>query len=500
MSEKVRRAYNFLSSVNMEAYKHTYLLSNQVLSKSPYTNNFLKEYVKGSKADNPTIFFILSRLIVYYSFSIRKFFAYLLEFIEYFLSGMRYVYPKNKGELIIIDSFFIVDTIKKNGSYRDTFFPGLADALKKSGKDFVYLPAIDGIKKRLTMWSIFKILLKQDIPILCEYQLLSAVDFARIFYFILSYPFFVLRFAYRHRNGSFENALLKSELIKTLGQVTFPSFSRYLQGKKIARLPYEKIKVISWYENQVIHKNLYKGLRSQGKKVQIYGAQLLIYSKNDIYTVADENEDSLGIIPDKILVNGPMFIPEETKLHYAVGPSMRYAKIFNGSFKKENRKNILVLLPYSGGDIENTLQIIREIDSLSETVFLKAHPSTKIDAFRHLLPRSITIVNEDIYRLFERTKIMIGAASGTLLEATALGIPVISIKNTTQFDYNPLPTFGKGVIWEEVDSPEALRQQISRFESALNAGSSQIDDIAKMYKKSFFCEPTNETIIRSFDL
>ena len=38
-SAKPQRAYDIISSLNKEAYRDIFLLSNQVLSKNPYTKN-----------------------------------------------------------------------------------------------------------------------------------------------------------------------------------------------------------------------------------------------------------------------------------------------------------------------------------------------------------------------------------------------------------------------------------------------------------------------------
>lgn len=38
LEDKLKKAYDVLSSVNEEAYKDIYLLSNQVLSKNPFAS------------------------------------------------------------------------------------------------------------------------------------------------------------------------------------------------------------------------------------------------------------------------------------------------------------------------------------------------------------------------------------------------------------------------------------------------------------------------------
>ena len=74
-------------------------------------------------------------------------------------------------------------------------------------------------------------------------------------------------------------------------------------------------------------KNFYKGLRSDSGKVEIYGSQLFFYSKDHLNIVPDENEMRFSILPDMILSNGPAMIPKASRLNFAVGPSLSYAKI-----------------------------------------------------------------------------------------------------------------------------------------------------------------------------
>ena len=94
--------------------------------------------------------------------------------------------------------------------------------------------------------------------------------------------------------------LLKHTLVDTLDTVTFYDYLRYLQGRRISLLPYEKIKLVGWFENQSLHKCLYRGLREENKKTVIYGAQLFLYSSTALNLIVDEEEVPLGVVPDKI--------------------------------------------------------------------------------------------------------------------------------------------------------------------------------------------------------
>lgn len=501
MSDKTRKVYDFLSSVNMEAYKRTYLLSNQVLSRNPHTNNFFKRSIRGGAVADPGIFLILYKLSGYYVLSLSDFIVYLFEFIEYYLSGLRFKYAENGEELILIDTFFNIGKIKKDRSYQDTFFNDLVGLLKRSGKRFAYLPMFYGTKTGTDMLDVFEILKQQGLPVICEYQLLNGLDLLRIFYFIIIYPFSVLRLAYRKTEASPENKILRSELVMTLNHVTFKSFARYLQGIKIVGLPYKKIKVISWYENQVVHKDLYKGLRTKGDKVWICGAQLLIYSCNDTYIIADDTEEAFGILPDKVLVNGPRFLPEKSRLNYAVGPSLRYRRLLDAEVGGTSKEYLLVALPYlPTEEMEKFLSIINDASGqIKEKIFIKSHPAPNMAAYRKTLPQA-QITDRDIYELFKAAKIVIGAAGGTLIEAVSLGIPAIYLKNNTEVEFNPLPEYGKGVIWDEASNAEELNACVKRLEAALEQRAGDINSFAYRFRRDFFSGCDEESIKKAFEL
>ncbi|MBL7129819.1 MAG: hypothetical protein ISS45_00195 [Candidatus Omnitrophica bacterium] len=501
IENRIKEAYDLISSINKEAYKDIFLLSNQVLSKNPFTNDFLKRFLNGKELKQHPLHIIVSKVCKYYINSFKDFILYVSSFIQYFLSSLYFSPPHKSKELILIDTYFLIDKIKESNSYIELYFPGLEDLLKKMNRDYAYLPVFYGKKEAFNLYYIFKILRKEKVPVLSEYQLLSVYDLLYLLYFIIVYPYHVLKFSKTLSADIYKINLLRYELVDTLDQVTFYSFSRYLQGKKIAKLPYKNIKVVSWYENQVIDKNLYKGLRANTNRLKIYGGQLFLYPKDILNIIPDENEKVFGIVPDKIITNGPCFIPPKSRLNYAAGPSLRNSKVFRTTIRRENQKNILVLLPYVIEDAENILQVLFDSEIASRRVFVKAHPAIPIERFRHLLSPNFIIVDEDIYKLFGTTKIIISAAnSGTLIEATSLGIPAISIRNTKRFECNTLPEYGKGLIWGEVVNPEDLNRQIDNLEYALNNKPGEIYNIADMYKKMFFCEPTEENIIKAFDL
>ena len=63
-----------------------------------------------------------------------------------------------------------------------------------------------------------------------------------------------------------------------------------------------------------------------------------------------------------------------------------------------------------------------------------------------------------------------------------------------------MPQFGKGVIWGSASTGAEIRDWIEKFHNFLLTEPEKIRYIACKYKEMFFCEPTEESIVKAFDL
>lgn len=498
--KKIKQACDFLSSVSSEIYRDVYMLSNQVLSKNPSTNNFLIRYINGSKIERYGISRVLKKLLAYYLSSLRSFLVFLREIVEYRLSKCRFIFSKQQGEIIILDTPFLLSKILDEGKFQDIYFSNLVDLLMKKGVYFTYLPIFIGKKPWLTLTKALQKLKTENVPVLTEYQSINFFDVLKILNFIVVYPLKILNYARPGRGDCYDKLLLKSELIETLHDVTFPAYVRYLTGKKIARLPFKKIKIISWYENQTVNKSFFKGLREKNKKTFIYGAQLLIYSKNVINIAPDENEADLGIIPDKIVVNGPRYVPESTRLNFVAGPSLRSAMLFKTNRGKMKPEYISLILPYYRDEVENILKITGKLEG-SGPFLIKLHPIFHPDDFCSRFPKDSVLSTDHMYEVLAKSRMIItGGATGTLVEAVSLGVPAIYLCDPKKINFNPLVEEGKGIIWEDAFGAADLRQKITLLDEAIKNKPDEISRIARRYKEMFFCEPTEEKMMECFDI
>ena len=235
--------------------------------------------------------------------------------VVYLLSNQKFDLKSLDDEIILIDVYFLMNKPLHNNAYWYDYFDGLGKILDERKINYVYLPIFVSNKSIYKFYNILKLVKNNKLPILTEYQLLSLVEYLKLLQFIMTYPMHVLKLVYGLKNDSKKNRYLKYQLLNTLDQVTFHSFSYFLKGKKLSSISCKHIKMISKYENQVSDKNLYKGLRNGNTNVFIYGCQLFVYPFSLLNINADENEINHGVVPDKVLVNGNYYLYNNNRIN-----------------------------------------------------------------------------------------------------------------------------------------------------------------------------------------
>lgn len=474
------------------------MLSNEVFSKNPYGNIFIKQTLEGTIPPKISVFFVIQKLFTYYKKSFKGFYFYIVNLFVYLRYAKRFDFSGHtREELIVVDTFFIIEQVlEKRENFCDTYFR-LDDILHSMGKQYVYLPVFYGLYSPSKMKDVFINLKNSNLSVVYEYDLLKLSDYFKILFFIFRYPIKIILFSLFSFGCDKDDKLLRFALIESLANVTFHKHIRYLQGKRFDKFNFDTIKMISWFENQTIDKNLYKGIRDCNLKTYIIGSQLLIFPSLYMNMLIDEAEDCFNLIPDKVLVNGSHYLPKSDRIKFEVGPSLRYGNIFSVDIPPmKERSSVVILLSYLLDDARRTLELCKNID-FNYNVILKPHPTSDLQLFTDLIKSSYMVVDENIYQLASKAKFIITAATGSMVEMAAMGVVVISVKPKTVFEYNPMTELGKGVLWHEVSSREELCAAISSVETTEE---SNIKRYAKEYKEAFFCKPSQEIIMKAFEL
>ncbi len=495
LEPKLQEIFDYLSSKAKIAYKDKDLICNETLSKNPFSSIFIKKYLQNDFETSNNSQSFAFNAIKYYKNSFMFYFFFIINFILLKFVGTRPTVNKNE-QLLIIDTYLVVNKVLQEKTFKDNYFTGLDTVLIEEQKQFCYLLIIDGWINPLKMLKVFKILKIQNINYFCEYNLLSFFDLIKIFGFILRYPFKVLNYLNSGLTTDKKDVLLKHSIVNELVNVNFDRYARFLQGVKLSTLTTSNDILISWYENQTIHKNLYAGIRYKNGKIKVIGAQLFLFSPLFLSLLVDDSEVGCGLVPDKVLVNGKYYLPQSSIVEFKVGPSLRYKKIFDANAELTNNKNIIVvLLSYIN---ENNITMLELLDKLKiDNIVIKAHPATPIDLYKNYIKDTYQPTNKDIYELAKNAKCVVSCATGALVEMATFGIPLIVVNGKDVFDYNPLIDLGRNILWYPVSSNSEISDLIERFSCFKNEDLKEINEIAQQYKANFFSNPTKLKIMEA---
>ena len=495
-SLKIEKIYKYISSVSRKAYADPYLIANDVLCKQHTQGRVVETYLSGETPKKSTFLFVAKKVVFYFLKNLAAFLLYLFGALAHWLSRQSYRLPES-GELLVLDIYIVVRKIHDSGKFADSFFPGLADALERRKKKYVYTPRLFGSMQPLELYRAFRVFKETGDSILTEYQLLNFADYLEVIRFIFIYPISVLRFA-KNLGNTYEDEVLRRGLYEALDSVAIGGYVRFLFGRRLSFIKTNKIKCLSWYENQVLDKNFYRGLRFAHREVNIIGAQLFVRPHTLLNVFPDEGEACFGVVPDKILVNGPGYLFKLESIPVSIGPALRYAYLFDEKNYQTNGEIVLIVMPFSNSEIQHILKVICEVE-WPMRVEIKFHPSTDIRKYKREELDQFFITNKALPELLSNILMVVGHG-GLLVEAAALGIPAIDIQNRLEFGHDYMPELGKGILWDKATNANDITRLISEFQKSLELDSPRLKKEGERIKSNIFSEPTDELIGKAFEL
>ena len=494
---RIQKLYDYLSEAGQKAYRDEYMLANAVFAKSELPREALDRYLEGRGMENVSFGFSLKKILRYFGKSCGWLAVLWIQGVAHRLSRQKFV-PDSSKPLTILDIPLMPERIVKDGDLTDPYFPRLEERLQSKNMSYAYTPKFFGPDRPALYYRAFRLLKKKNRPLMTCFQMLDPSDYLKMFAFIIVYPFRLFR-QINSLGASREEQLLRFFLWDTMDHTAVKNYARQLFGKRISELNVPSVRCISWYENQSQDKNFFRGLRSVSGKAWICGAQLYIWPATLLNLHADEKEKELGLIPDCILVNGTYYLREGSPLDFQVGPSMRYARLFQTEVDAREKSARLVLMPFFEYEIDKMLEMINQA-GMSVEIFVKFHPATDMKKYKKRLEGKMQIVEDDLYALFDRVGCVIGKATGALVEAASLGIPVINIETGPGLSHDYMPRLGKGIIWESASTGTEIVEWVNKFRDFLRTDSGKIRTVAEQYGRMFFCEPTDEKIDEAFGL
>lgn len=482
--------HQYIYSVKQKVAPHFFTIMNPTLIQNPYVSIFPKNFFfDTSKTRHYSILFV-NTLVKYLFLSISQLLIYSVSFVFYKIYFKKKVHASRK---ILVDVFSLVDSVNRTNRFQETYLSAIYPIFERYSIDYTFLLRLYGIGKNpFKLIKFFQILSRDKHDFLLEFELLTPKDFLEIFWLILIAPLHTLKLLQPKKTRVDE--IFNEALIEDIASISFESFTRYIFGKKIARISSVKT-IYSWSEFQVVDRVFNFGVRSVNDKIKLIACHFYLNYETYFNAYVDDLDYDMLTSPHEVLVNGPYYLLSRNKVMYKQGVALRYQGVFEFSGIK-NETYTLILGSYI---IEDTKKMLECVQCLNEVQF-KHHPVMMKNEVLNALLTNIKVVNDNIYTLFENTKLVITTASGTAVEAVACGISVIIIASEDNLTANPLVDYGKGKIWDIAFDTKDIIAIYERLISYRNYNKHEIQEIAMWYKENFFIEPTEANIVKAFEL
>ena len=549
------------SRITARAFGNDRLLSCPALSKAPNYGDVLRRFLTAAPL-TPLSWKERLHIVIFYCLANGGHLLFLL-LSRLYLALLGWKRPtclhweslrRNESSLFIIDTFALLPGIADKQRFQEGYLPGLWEAAQESGRTPVRLYRLYGSRHPKTLWAAMRVLAQNGDGI-TEAHLLTWQDWLALCRHVVAYPFALaglIRSLQGHSPDTPE-AYIRDALLRTAGQNILTGEARRLAGLRLGLLLAEAPLtqpapgevgemrqtpdagtgigqpagplLVSWYENQTVDKALQRGLSQAEahtlRHVPSIGAQLFIWPDTLLNNHPDDGEATLGLTPERILVNGPYFLPEGSVQNYSVGPSMRYGHLFvplpaartgedatrplpfpqaEGAAPRQQQP-LLALLSYHPDETRRVLDLLLPLAKKGYPVQYKFHPATRPGDYAASLPENPVLITGALVHALARAGAVIGAGSGSLAEAAALGVPVLDVQDPSDIsglDLQYLPPLGKGRLWEAVRVQEDIEAALERLLAFKNTPEHAA--LALAFRDQLFTEPTPEAVREAFGL
>jgi hypothetical protein len=346
---------------------------------------------------------------------------------------------KPSGEVYLLDSFLLKNSFDKGSKIKDRYYPGLIDNLPDEKKEKVwYFLTISGLRYPWEWFKFFFQASKSGDNLIFKEHWLKPRDYL----FAIWKSIFLSRSikAIPKWRGLNISRLVKDEIINDQGSNSVSQgILMYLSFKRFKKEKLEIIGVIDWFENQVIDRGLYLGMRNFFPKIPIKGYIGFIPENYYLGIFPTTYENQSYLIPSEMLVVGDVYAKSIKqfcpKLSVTIGPAFRFRHILNYVQNKNSVKNIILLaLPMKMEEVQRIIILTFQLNLNSKyKLIIKAHPASNFKKIMHLLPNSTNIIFEfsdlPLIEIFQNTRLLMTTASSAALEAVACGIHVAIIGN-----------------------------------------------------------------------
>ena len=263
------------------------------------------------------------------------------------------------------------------------------------------------------------------------------------------------------QRGNNRDVIFVNTLFDTLRSTTVDAYLRYLIGKKLAKKRTIK-RIYSWSEGQLVDRMFYKGIKEHNSKIVLYGCQLFLQSKKQIYTVSTKVDKIFNLVPDITLVNGVYYMNTLAVGEQRLGVSLR-SHIGETEKDTSDKNGIIVLLPYYRDEMITLLEILKDSKLASMDILIKLHPTHNPLEISSLIQDSWKVVDGNLLSLLKKISIVITIGSSTAVDAIALEKSVLLVTKNRSTMTNFLIKEGYKTVWDIAQLGKRLMKNLIHF-------------------------------------
>jgi hypothetical protein len=203
------------------------------------------------------------------------------------------------------------------------------------------------------------------------------------------------------------------------------------------------------FENHIWEKMFILGFRKSPVKTKIVGyAHTIVNTMYTNYAIS-EKEAKLAPLPDRIIVNGTgaatlLATSGFDPATIVIGGSLRYAHLTKMKSRHAPGGTDKTVLVTTSAELSESLELIRSALQVfgghkMVSVVIKCHPTVPYSYISGLLsplPGNFRISEEPLENLLSNADLLLYTSSASVVEAFALGVPVIHVKSEYRIDMN----------------------------------------------------------------
>jgi hypothetical protein len=380
--------------------------------------------------------------------------------------------------VVLVDTFMLPDYTNK-----DRWYGILWDSLSVNQKKEIFFVPTIVMTPVTAFFRVYRNLRTNERNFLIKEDYLKLSDIFWAFGIRRRLNFFLI--GPLNVSGYDFSGIAKSELMNNSDVLTV--IESLLTYRFINRLSHAKIQIrlsIDWFEGHVLDKAWNLGFNRYYPGVKRMGYRGCGNFSLFLCSFPILLERKAGVIPDIFAVPGKGFVRAVKEFlqdaDVVVVPALRSQHVWQNTILNslqipfEHSFIILVAFPI---DIKMTNKILKTLlDAFVEISMgnkkvryeLKLHPACSVDEqYKKLatnLPDSFLLTSEKSFpTLLRQADLLISEASGTCLEALAMGTPVIVFNNDQGLSFDPIPESIPKHLYRNIISKEQLTSSIEFY-------------------------------------